>query len=276
MNITFVSDLHLEFGYQELPGGEVLILAGDICEARELKKCFHSTKPLDHTPGDYKFSDFFNVECAKYEKVFYVMGNHEHYHGRFDQTYDVIKSCLPANITLLENQVEEYRGVMFMGATLWTNCNNADSLTLYHIKHMMNDYKAIKNHYKEKDLYHKLVPEVTFRTHVKTLEWFKLMLSTHREKPFVVITHHAPSFMSVQENYKHDTIMNGAYASDLSEFILDNENIKTWVHGHMHEPVDYKIGETRVISNPRGYYPYEQSTVFQPGMYFEIENGSVS
>ena len=270
MNITFVSDLHLEFGYQELPGGEVLILAGDICEARELTKCHHSTKLLEHTAGTHPFSDFFNIECAKYEKVFYVMGNHEHYHSRFDQTYDNLKRIMPANVTVLEQELEEYKGVMFMGATMWTNCNNSDNLTFYHLKQMMNDYKVIKNYYPYKNVYHKLVPEHTFGVHVKTLEWFKLMLSMHRDKPFVVITHHAPSFLSVPEYFKHDTIMNGGYASDLSEFILDNENIKTWVHGHMHEAVDYKIGETRVIANPRGYYPYEQSQVFEPGMYFEM------
>ena len=44
MKINLVSDLHLEFGYQELPGGEVLILAGDIAEARSIKKHHHSTK----------------------------------------------------------------------------------------------------------------------------------------------------------------------------------------------------------------------------------------
>ena len=47
--------------------------------------------------------------------------------------------------------------------------------------------------------------------------------------------------------------MNGAYASDLSDFILDQENIKYWVHGHMHDPFDYEIGQCRVVCNPRGY-----------------------
>ena len=36
MKIELASDLHLEFGPLELPGGEVLILAGDICEYRTL------------------------------------------------------------------------------------------------------------------------------------------------------------------------------------------------------------------------------------------------
>jgi hypothetical protein len=77
--------------------------------------------------------------------------------------------------------------------------------------------------------------------------------------------------MSVHEDYKHETDMNGGYASDLSEFILDHENIKFWTHGHMHDPSDYEIGQCRVICNPRGYRGYEtQANIFDPTVGFEI------
>ena len=270
MFISLVSDLHLDIsGFQEMPGGDVLILAGDICEAKELGKEFHSTKSLDRNPGAFPCYDFFHYECAKYKKVFYVLGNHEHYRGRFDKTKEFIQSMMPDNVTVLEDEVVEYEGVMFMGSTLWTNLNNGDSLTMYHIKQMMNDYRVIQFHDTVKNVYHKLPPEVTFKTHVHTMQYFREMLSIHRDKPFVVITHHAPSFMSTPPRFKHEHTMNGGYASDLSEDILDNENIRVWVHGHMHDPVDYKIGETRVLSNPRGYVPYEGDE-FLPGFYFEV------
>lgn len=270
MIVSLVSDLHLDIsGHLELPGGDVLILAGDICEAKELNKEFHSTKLVPRKPGAFPCHDFFEFEVLKYKKVFYVMGNHEHYRGRFDKTKELLESMMPSNVTILENEVVEYEGVMFMGATLWTNLNNGDSLTMYHIKQAMNDYKAIQYHDPVKDVYHKLPPEVTFKTHIHSMQYFREMLSIHRNKPFVVITHHAPSFMSVNERFKHDRTMNGGYASDLSEDILDNENIKVWVHGHMHDPVDYKIGETRVVANPRGYTPWEGDE-FIPGFYFEV------
>ena len=49
MNIQFVSDLHLDVskGF-EMPGGDVLIIAGDACEARELVKEHHSTKVINY------------------------------------------------------------------------------------------------------------------------------------------------------------------------------------------------------------------------------------
>ena len=59
--------------------------------------------------------------------------------------------------------------------------------------------------------------------------------------------------MSTHEQYKSQYLMNGAYSSDLSEFILDHPQIKLWTHGHTHHPFDYVIGETRIVCNPRGY-----------------------
>jgi Icc-related predicted phosphoesterase len=96
------------------------------------------------------------------------------------------------------------------------------------------------------------------------------MLEEKRDVPVVVITHMAPSFQSVNQKFKHETTTNGGYASELSEFILDHPNIKVWVHGHMHDPVDYKIGDTRILANPRGYMPWEDGNGFEPGLYFEV------
>ena len=75
---------------------------------------------------------------------------------------------------------------------------------------------------------------------------------------FVVIGHHSPSFQSVHEMYKTDTIMNGGYSTRLDEFILDHPQIKLWTHGHTHHEFDYMIGSTRIKCNPRGYINYEK------------------
>jgi hypothetical protein len=65
--------------------------------------------------------------------------------------------------------------------------------------------------------------------------------------------------------------MNGGYHSHLEYFIMDHPQIKTWVHGHMHDAVDYMIGETRILSNPRGYKGYEeQAETFDPSFSFEV------
>ena len=178
---------------------------------------------------------------------------------------------VPDNVTVLEQQHVEIDGVMFLGATLWTDMNRGDPLTLHATKSMMTDYQAITFHHAAHNIYRKLDPKDTAEVHLKTMQWMKFMCEENRDKKIVVCTHHAPTFQSVHEHYKHDTLMNGAYASDLSEFILDNENILFWTHGHMHDPSDYMVGQCRVICNPRGYAGFEQRVKeFDPSVGFDI------
>ena len=261
MKINLVSDLHLEFGDQTLPGGEVLILAGDIAEARAVVRDKKESGPI------WKF---FQDECAKYDRVIYVLGNHESYRGRLDKTLNILKEILPANITVLEDEIVEYNGVVFLGSTLWTDFNNADPITMFTASTQMNDYRAIQMFYPARSIYHRLTPDHILSVHRNTLKYFKMMLEQNKDKPVVVVTHMSPSFASVNEKYKNDTVMNGAYASNLGEFILDCPQIKFWLHGHMHDPVDYMIGDTRIISNPRGYLPYEAGNGFDVNFTFEI------
>lgn len=270
MKIHLASDLHIDCAYQELPGGDVLILAGDVCEARDFVKEFHSTRLVDAKPGTYRFYDFFYKECAKYDRVFYVLGNHEHYHGRLDKTRQELESRFPKNIRILENDYEEYGGVLFLGATLWTDCNKGDPITVHTIKYGMNDFRYIKNHYVNKNLYHKLTPEYTVSVHRESKAYFKKILQEKADMPAVVITHHGPTYESINQRYRSERTMNGAYTSDLSDLILDHENIRVWVHGHMHDPVDYQVGNTRVLSNPRGYQGYEDTSDFNPNFTFEV------
>jgi Icc-related predicted phosphoesterase len=274
MKIHYVSDLHLDVsGFLDLPGGDVLILAGDLCEAKALRKEFHQTKVVDREPGEFPCYDFFHSVVPKYKKVFMIMGNHEHYHGKFWKTKTELMSMMPANVTLLENECEEYEGVLFVGATLWTDMNKADPLTMSAIANYMNDYKVITYQYPEYNAYHKMRPSDTVKMHFKSKQYIEETVQQHKDKPVVVITHMAPTFESVNEKYKGETMSNGAYCSDLSNLILDNENIRVWVHGHVHDPVDYMVGWCRVVCNPRGYLPWEGDNGFQPEQHFEVDNG---
>jgi Icc-related predicted phosphoesterase len=85
----------------------------------------------------------------------------------------------------------------------------------------------------------------------------------------VVVTHHAPSSLSIAPWYKDDHYINGGYHSKLENQILDTSP-DLWFHGHMHNSFDYTLGDTRVICNPRGYYPEEINPDFKPGDVIEI------
>ena len=90
------------------------------------------------------------------------------------------------------------------------------------------------------------------------------------QEKFVVVGHHSPSKLSTKPQYEDDVIVNGAYSSDLSEFILDHPQIKVWTHGHTHHKFDYNIGSTRIVCNPRGYIDYEPDADFFELQYFEV------
>jgi Icc-related predicted phosphoesterase len=277
MKVNVISDLHLEFDDLELPGGDVLILSGDVCEAKNLKADKYDPNGImfdferaNRRPDRY--IRFFKEECAKYRHVIYVMGNHEHYGFRYDKTYSQLLLNLPDNVRLLEKESTEIDGILFVGATLWTDCNKGDPITMMQLRSSMNDYRVVQNYYKDKGQYFKLIPEFTYSEHRQTLKYFESVLQQNPDRPVVVVTHHSPSKQSIKPKYQTDYHMNGGYSSDLEKFILDHPQIKVWTHGHTHDTFDYMIGQCRIICNPRGYVGYEErAQEFDPTVGFDIE-----
>ena len=266
MKIAVCSDIHLEFGPIELnntDNANVLILSGDICVAKDLP---HS----DSKKGDIS-RNFFRMCALRFPHVLYVMGNHEHYHGDFATTGKIIKEELAqyANVHLLDRETKVIDDVTFIGGTLWTDMNKEDGITLMHMKDMMNDFRCVKNSFRKRHYRDTLgnphsqasnfTPDDAVEDHKKMLEYIKIMVEGKNDQKFVVVGHHAPSKASTHPRYVDETIMNGGYSSDLSEFILDHPQIKLWTHGHTHENFDYLIGSTRIVCNPRGYINYEAS-----------------
>jgi calcineurin-like phosphoesterase family protein len=89
--------------------------------------------------------------------------------------------------------------------------------------------------------------------------------------PRVVITHHAPSRQSVQPRYRDD-LLTAAFASDLDDLVT---KAALWVHGHLHAPADYRLGDCRVVANPRGYVGIGEDRDFNPALVVEISDAEV-
>lgn len=277
MKINVVSDLHLEFADLTLPGGDVLILSGDAMEAKHFKKDMYNPNMvlLESERPDLRpdrWFRFMEEECSKkYAHTIYVMGNHEHYGFQFQKTYAHLAAQLPDNIHLLENQTFDLEDVTFVGCTLWTDCNKGDPHTIYALKAMMNDYRQVTMFNEAKSVYHKLIPERTMEDHYRSKAFITETVEANPDRKFVVVTHHAPTKLSVKPRYETDVLMNGGYSSDLTEFITAHPQIKVWTHGHTHDQFDYMVGSTRIICNPRGYKYYEQrAEEFDPTYGFEI------
>ena len=88
-----------------------------------------------------------------------------------------------------------------------------------------------------------------------------------RMETVVVITHHAPSPICVRPWY-HDSKVNGAFASNLDD-LIERYRPRLWIHGHMHDPVDERIGATRIIANPHGFSLTEGAD-FEPSLIVTV------
>ena len=266
MKIAVCSDLHLEFGSLTLENkdnADVLILSGDICVAKDLLELGSQRDKSE------AIHEFFKNCSGEFKHVIYITGNHEHYHGDFATTLRDLKYNLQyfQNLHILDKETVTLDGVTFIGGTLWTDMNESDPMTLNAIGSMMNDFRCVKNSNKKVSFrdadgnFHERVakfsPQDAVEDHNKMVDYIYHVVRGKDNQKFVVVGHHAPSKLSTHPRYQNETLMNGGYSSDLSQFILDNPQIKLWTHGHTHDSFDYVIGETRIVCNPRGYHGHE-------------------
>jgi Icc-related predicted phosphoesterase len=296
MKIAVTSDVHLEFGPLTLTnddGADVLILGGDVCVAADLRE--PDPYNIMNTRHSERLAELLDSASKNFKHVILIMGNHEHYHGDYARSADIIRKFVESwsNVYFLDKEVRDIEGVRFFGGTLWTDFNlgngPGDQRAMRTIGGMMNDYRGVKHSgrqvsfkenvpvydesgdfkrddagnfvyqakFGERDA--KFSPEDGYEDHLQFMSKLQAVLDdTPAGMKVVVVGHHAPSKASTHPRYRHETMMNTAYSSDLTEFMLDNSNIKLWTHGHTHEDFDYMVGSTRVFCNPRGYDGYEE------------------
>lgn len=287
LKILPMSDLHLEFSNLTVEnpyGADVLVLAGDILVAKAVHDHPNpvdiSTESNRKTLGSNQlaaqiFRDFISDVSKKFKHVVVVAGNHEFYAGLFNKSVQYLRDFYGQypNVHFLEDDAVEIEGVVFVGSTLWTDLNNGDPLTAFHIQENMNDYKKIRH---DGRAYRKLYPSDTRIRHERSLAYIEHVLYNSRSKPAVVVTHHSPSRKSTPAKYADQYYMNGAYCSDLDHVLDYHENLKYWIHGHTHHAVQYKVGDANVVCNPRGYESKygKEETGWNPNLVLEVNQNA--
>lgn len=92
-------------------------------------------------------------------------------------------------------------------------------------------------------------PQDALALHLASRKWQE----DETAKPFdgktVVVTHHGPHPLSVHPRYAGDKI-NAEYVSDLSSLLA---HVDLWMHGHVHDSFDYRVGHCQVVANPACY-----------------------
>lgn len=247
MKIHILSDLHLEFGPFTFPNikSDIVVLAGDV--HTKLNGIRWIKKTITKTP------------------VIYIMGNHEFYGQKYPRLIEKIKDeAKGTNIHVLENEFVEIDGYRFFGATLWTDMALITEPQIASYEALrMNDYKKIR----VLPSYRKLSPKNTISFHYKSVSALKKFLANGNPETSIVVTHHAPSLLSLPEK-RREELISSAYASNLDSLIT-KYNPKLWIHGHIHHSQNYLIGQTQIISNPRAYID-EENPNFNPKLVMEM------
>ena len=256
MKIRVLSDLHLEFsGWRPPPCDEdVVVLAGDVAEGRA---------------GIAWASKYFRDR-----PVLYTPGNHEYYGRHLDEMRNGLReSGRKHDVHVLDGDEVVIDGVRFCGATLWTDfeLNGSDPRTVERAMRQcqegMADFHVIRRWGSS------LRPEDTREIHQAQREWLRRALSGFTSLgegfsgPTVVVSHHAPSPRSIAPRFVGDPL-NPAFSSDVTD--LMGPAVQIWIHGHMHQSYNYVERGTRVVCNPRGYFPHGLNPDFDPMLIVEV------
>lgn len=205
----------------------------------------------------------------------FIEGNHVIYNRTRlpykTQLSNISKKYSTTKLKFLDNNTMYLpaEDIVVFGATLWTdqNLNNNIHYDGKIAEEYMNDYRFPA--FTRAGALRRAAYTDFIRQHKTTLTKLETALSEHPTSKFVVVTHHAPSRKSIDIKYK-DSVINASYASNLDDFIISHPQIKLWVHGHIHSPSDYMIGDCRVICNPLGYVKYNESCGFDENLIVEI------
>jgi len=269
LKLLILSDLHNDIkplntivnGRRIDEDADLVILAGDIHEGVQAPMWARAAFPN--------------------REVILVAGNHEFYGRYWNRNLRKLREkSAELGIHFLENDAIELFGFRFLGCTLWTDFSlygeEQRRVSMREAVTRMTDYQRIKidrlpgedQEWRELRI-KKLIPELTRRRHRQSVEWLERELGAGDLVKTVVVTHHAPHGQSIPAHFEGD-VLSPAYASDLSRLLGRS---KLWIHGHIHDSVDYMAGTTRVVCNPRGYPDSKGNLLnsgFRPDLLVEV------
>ena len=101
--------------------------------------------------------------------------------------------------------------------------------------------------------------------HELSRAWLEQELNKPYDGKTVVISHHGPHPLSVHPRYVGEAL-NAAFVSNLTELLPKGD---LWIHGHVHDSFDYRVGRCRVVANPLGYARDRYSAAHAKELVFE-------
>lgn len=221
MKIGIFSDLHLEF--------------------RNTKTCMTILKKVEEAAHDFDLminagdthpdpkSRVYVKQKFEPGKYIEVLGNHDFYGSNW-----------PGED---QSEIHQKNGLTILVAPLWTNFDGSNPVVAYYAERQIYDFRKIEG--------------VTAN---KMLDSFNRTVDRIQEvKPDIVVTHFAPHPRSTHPRFVGQ-VLNPYFVNNL-DLLIEEVKPKLWIHGHVHDPFDYTVHQTRVICNPLGYPGETYSTM---------------
>lgn len=253
MKIALLSDLHLSVQPMEPPAtdADVVVLAGDLQRPAQAM-----------------------AWARQYRRpTLFVAGNHEFFGCDVAGTFRALREhAAGSGVRVLEQDEWRHQGVRFLGCTLWSDFRLFDSgeqrdAALEKIVAFARDYTRIAVAPEFGDRFTPAVSQLLFD---QSVAWLEKRFAEPFDGPTVVVTHFAPARGSIAARFAGSPI-NAAFVSDLEAQIL-RWRPALWLHGHVHDSFDYRVGATRIVANPRGYARdgVNENKHFDPGLTLEV------
>ncbi len=248
VRIQYASDLHINdwpkgtpFESFLTPVAPILVLAGDICSAWD---------PL--------YTHFLAWCSRNWYLVIFIAGNHEYYcepgqERTIQQTeYELTRIAFLFPNTIFLQYGNSYiipgTKIRFVGSTLWSDI---DPAIWGAIAGKKGDYKATFVEHYPYGIRHTHPSDIcSFHAFHKSCLFAGFIPQAHDET-LVVVTHHMPSKILLEEKYRNEEL-HSCYASNDED--LFTRNISLWVCGHSHRAVRMKHPYgPYIVMNARGY-----------------------
>lgn len=182
-------------------------------------------------------------ECAAaFDHVFIISGNHEYYGHDIRTVDEHIPSLSKSfdNVTYLNCTGVDITGtdLRIIGTTLWSEIKE-DQMS--DIRYSLSDFQCIR----------KWSIEENQMKHKQCLNFIKQELKNPGR--LIVMTHHPPVLKCGHPKHTGSS-MSSAFKNDLGHLILQNtDKIAAWMYGHDHYSMQFKLGNTTIMSNQIGY-----------------------
>lgn len=252
--VRVASDLHLE----QWVGRSVQLLVSDHLPPDPRDDRSVLVLAGDISSNQRQLVDFLQTVETRFRHVVYVPGNHEYYRHDLTEYAMALRASIQEATHRTTAAIDEVvtvdaDGLRFIAGTLWAD-GGLSAEEERHVGDGLADFYVIRL-----DGRPYTVADMQAR-HARDSAAFERLLGVPRDRPVVAVSHHMPSRLLCHPRF--GTQVNGGFAGRCDRLLCGALAPTLWVHGHTHDTLDQRLGDTRIVCNPSGYRRETRQSAF--------------